>query len=148
MATVVADAAQQRGMRLACAESLTSGAIASALGRAPESAHWFCGGVIAYTADVKVGVLGVVPGPVVTTTCAMQMAVGVRDLMTADAAVAVTGVGGPGESEGRPAGTVIIAVSTAKGIDVATHCFEGDPGAVVAQTTLCALVSLRDVIER
>ena len=146
-AAAVAAAAQRRELSIACAESLTSGAIASALGRAPHSALWFAGGVVAYSETAKVEALGVHRGPVVTEQCALEMAAGVRRLMKADAAVAVTGVGGPGESEGHPAGTVMIAVSTPRADWAATHHFEGDPVAVVSRTTLHALVRLRELLD-
>lgn len=99
-----------RGLRLAVAESLTSGAIASALGAGPEASDWFAGGVVAYQSPVKWKVLDVPEGPVVTGPAAVAMAEGVRDLMGCDVALAVTGVGGPGPQEGKPAGTVFVAV--------------------------------------
>lgn len=143
----VSELALARGARVACAESLTSGAIASALGRAPRASEWFCGGVIAYSAEVKHDVLGVEPGPVVTELCAGQMASGVRALMAADVAVAVTGVGGPDSAEGHPPGTVVIAVSSARALEVSTHHFDGEPSEVVSRTTLHALAQLRALLE-
>lgn len=146
-AAAVGMVAQQKGLSIACAESLTSGAIASALGRAPHSALWFSGGVVAYSETAKVEVLGVQRGPVVTEQCAIEMAAGVRRLMQADAAVAVTGVRGPGELEGHAPGTVMIAVSSLHRDWAATHHFDGDPADVVSRTTLHALVRLRDMLD-
>ncbi|MGC4938171.1 CinA family protein [Kribbella sp. DT2] len=53
-------------LTVAVAESLTSGSLACQLGAATDASDWFAGGVVAYTTAVKVGVLGVDPGPVVT----------------------------------------------------------------------------------
>ncbi len=145
-AAAVAAVAQQNALSIACAESLTSGAIASALGRAPHSALWFSGGIVAYSETAKIDLLGVNRGSVVTEQCAIEMAAGVRRLMKADVAVAVTGVGGPGGSDGHPAGTVMIAVSSPHADWAATHHFDGDPAEVVSRTTLHALVRLREML--
>jgi nicotinamide-nucleotide amidase len=83
-------------------------------------------------------------GPVVCASCAQQMAEGVQRLLTADAAVAVTGVGGPGEEEGEPAGTVYIATCVEKRTHVTHHRFEGDPAEVVEQAVREALDRLAE----
>ncbi|WP_220794285.1 nicotinamide-nucleotide amidohydrolase family protein [Nocardioides pelophilus] len=101
---LIARRASNASITVACAESLTSGAIASALGRGEDASTWFRGGVVAYAPAVKFEVLGVAKGPVVTSSCALQMCRGARRVLVADAAVAVTGVGGPGGEEGRPPG--------------------------------------------
>lgn len=107
-ASRVGTAAQQQGLTVAAAESLTGGAVSSALAAAPDAARWYRGAVVAYAAEVKFGVLGVTPGPVATEECAAQLAEGVARLLGADAAVATTGVGGPGPEEGKPAGSVFL----------------------------------------
>lgn len=139
---VIAQHAAAASLTVACAESLTSGAIASALGRGEDASTWFLGGVVAYASAVKFGVLGVDEGPVVRASCAEQMSQGVGKLLGADATVAVTGVGGPGEEEGEPAGTVFVA-SCVDGRPVVTrHLFEGDPASVVEQTVRASLSQL------
>lgn len=67
------------------------------------------------------------------------MAVGVLELTGAGAAVAVTGVGGPGREEGKPPGTVHIATATRDRVDDAAHAFDGDPEQIVALTIEHAL---------
>src|SRR5699024_8404380 len=49
----IAASAQKPRARIAVAESLTSGALASALGAAPDAAESFAGGIVAYNSDVK-----------------------------------------------------------------------------------------------
>ncbi|MDQ1583569.1 MAG: nicotinamide-nucleotide amidase [Microbacteriaceae bacterium] len=132
---------------VAVAESLTSGSIASHLGAADGSSSWFAGGVVAYSEQVKFSLLGVEPGPVITARCAGQMARGVADLTNADAAVAVTGVGGPGPEEGEPAGTVFIAVHSPRGDRVERFHFDGEPADVVRLTTRTALRLLHAELE-
>lgn len=147
LAETVGERARALGRTVAVAESLTGGRIASALGSAGEAALWFRGGVVAYASDVKFRVLGVTPGPVVTETCAREMAEGVRRLLAADVSVAVTGVGGPDPEEGVPAGTVHVAVSSMRGTDSGVLHLAGDPAAVVRGTVAAALGRLLDVLE-
>lgn len=138
----IAAVAAERSLTVACAESLTAGAIASALARGEDAASWFAGGVVSYRSEVKFEVLGVTPGPVVTASCAEEMATGVSTLLGADAAVAVTGVGGPGQEEGHPAGTVFVATRLGDRTEVAQHRFDGDPPAVLDQTVRAASTQL------
>jgi nicotinamide-nucleotide amidase len=65
--------------------------------------------VVAYTEDAKQAVLGVPEGPVVSEQAARAMVRGCGDLFGVSAAVAVTGVAGPAEQDGRPVGTVFVA---------------------------------------
>lgn len=142
VAAAISRAAQRKGVRLAAAESLTSGAIASHLGAAEEASDWFLGGVVAYNRQVKLSVLHVTPGPVVTAACAEQMARGVLELLSADVAVAVTGAGGPEPADDMPPGTVFIAVCCGNAARVERHSFEGRPERVVRKATLAALQML------
>ncbi len=77
----LADLVASRGWTVGTAESLTSGNVATELGRAPEASRWFRGAVVAYGTEVKVGALGVTPGPVVTRRTALEMARGAADLL-------------------------------------------------------------------
>lgn len=131
--------AKRHGWTVAAAESLTSGAVASALGRAPDASDWFAGGVVAYLTAVKRQVLGVTADRVVTAAAAEQLARGVAGLTSADLAVATTGVGGPGSEEGQPAGTVWLAVVSRLGARTEQHRFDGDPASVVSEATLAAV---------
>jgi nicotinamide-nucleotide amidase len=144
LAAAISSGMRQKNLTLAVAESLTSGALASTLGAAEAASEWFRGGLIAYASEVKFELLHVPEGPVVTAECARQMAVGVADLLRADIGLALTGVGGPGPVEGRPAGTVFLAVQ-GPGIDRVDECrFPGDPTEVVRAATLHGLRMLGD----
>jgi len=139
----IASVASERGLTIAVAESLTGGALAQALAKAPDAGTWFAGGVVAYTLATKSRVLGVPEGPVIDAPTARRMAEAVRELTGADIGLAVTGVGGPGTEEGQPAGTVFLAVVTADSTRVSEFAFDGDPASVVEQTTAAALHALR-----
>lgn len=110
MESSVLDLLRERGLTLAVAESLTGGMVGSRLCDVPGASDVFLGGVVSYSAEVKHSLLDVPEGPVVTEAAAVAMAEGVRDLLGADVAVAATGVAGPTEQEGRPPGTVCMAV--------------------------------------
>lgn len=133
-ATRLAHQAMAAGFSVATAESLTCGRIASTLGATPDSSTWLLGGVIAYDNEVKYSVLGVPRGPVVTRECAQQMAEGTANLLSADLAIAVTGVGGPAHTEGKPPGTVFIAVTFRGETVVEQRHFPGGIEAVLEGT--------------
>jgi len=111
MESVVLDLLKQRGLSLAVAESLTGGLLASRLASVPGASDVFVGGVVAYDPQVKFDLLDVPEGPVVTEECAQAMADGVRTRLGASVGVGTTGVAGPAELEGRPPGTVCLAIA-------------------------------------
>lgn len=140
LAQSVAELADSGGTSLAVAESLTGGSISAALAAAPSASSWFRGAVTAYATDVKQQVLAVPPGPVISAECAAAMASGAAHLLGADLAVAVTGVGGPDEQEGQPAGTVYVAVASGTQVLAQRHLrLQGDPQDIVETTTRWAL---------
>jgi nicotinamide-nucleotide amidase len=130
------------GVRIGVAESLTSGALASALGAAPDASTWFTGAVVAYSKQVKFEVLGVTPGPVITERCAREMAAGAARLLGAHLVAAVTGAGGPDPEEGEPPGTVFLAHGPADAIVVERLSLRGEPADIVEQTVMAALTAL------
>lgn len=140
----ISDLVQKRDLTVAVAESLTGGEIACRLGAAPSSSTWFRGGVVAYSPQVKYSVLGAPEGPVVTAPTAAAMARGVARLMDADLAVAVTGVGGPDDEEGKPAGTVWFGVLVDGKVHVEEQRFPGEPDDILRATTAHALRLLLD----
>jgi nicotinamide-nucleotide amidase len=121
----------ESGQTVATAESLTGGMVAAALTDVPGSSAAFRGGVIAYATELKARVLGVdaailkAHGPVYGPVAA-AMAEGVRERLGATVGVATTGVAGPGDADGFPAGTVHVAVSLADDTVVRTMALTGD----------------------
>jgi nicotinamide-nucleotide amidase len=131
-------------LTVAVAESLTGGMIATALAAAGRSSEWFLGSVVAYSSQVKHDVLDVPDGPVVSATAASAMARGVRRLLKADVAVAVTGAGGPGGQDGREPGTVFVAFDGADEHRVLRLGLDDEPKIVCATS---AVASLRVLVE-
>ncbi|MDN0197595.1 CinA family protein [Streptomyces sp. S.PNR 29] len=104
-----------RGETLAVAESLTGGLVAAQITSVPGASKVFRGSVTAYATEVKQQLLGV--DATVLAACgavdpqvAAQMAAGVRKVLGADWGIATTGVAGPEPQDGKPVGTVFVAV--------------------------------------
>ena len=146
-ATAVARLALERGWSVGAAESLTSGAVASALGGAPQASSWYRGTVVAYSREVKFHLLGVPRGPVVSRAAALAMARGAQRELRADVAVATTGSGGPDPEDGQPPGTVWLAVAWPHGRLAEEHHIDGEPTEVVAAATARAVRLLRRALE-
>jgi nicotinamide-nucleotide amidase len=120
MESVVLALLEQRGWTFGVAESVTGGLVGGRLTNVAGSSRVFRGGVISYASDVKFGVLGVTPGPVVSEGAAAEMAAGARRVLGCDVALALTGVAGPDEQDGRPAGTLCVAAVFPDGSAVTT----------------------------
>lgn len=138
-------------MTVATAESLTGGLVCAALTAVPGASAVVRGGVVAYATDVKSAVLGVDADVLrrhgaVSRETAAAMAVGVRSLLSADVGIATTGVAGPDRQDGRPAGTVHVAVASAAGVDVISRDDEGrlsgDRAAIRRQVVDLAMAAL------
>ena len=110
MESVVLEMLERRGWSLGCAESVTGGLIGARLTGVPGASRVFAGSIVSYATDVKRSLLGVEHDLVVSEEAAIEMAEGARSVLGVDVAVAVTGVAGPDTQEGRPAGTLCVAV--------------------------------------
>lgn len=126
MEAVVVSLLAERSLTVAVAESLTGGYLAGRLCAVPGASKVFQGGVVAYQSEIKFGLLGVEEGPVVTEGAALAMAHGVRRALGADIGLATTGVAGPDEAEGRPVGTVCLAVAGTEAERSTTVLLPGD----------------------
>jgi nicotinamide-nucleotide amidase len=140
----VVAAAAEAGLTIACAESLTGGAVCAALVSVPGASAILRGGVVAYATDVKEDVLGVDPAiieryGVVSIEVATAMAEGVRILLGADVGLATTGAAGPEPHGGKAAGTVAVASVGPSGTVARERRYEGDREAVRALAVADAL---------
>lgn len=111
-----------RGETLATAESCTGGNIAHRFTAMPGASEYFKGGVVAYSNEVKIALLGVDPESLnrygaVSQSVAEQMAEGVRRATGATYGISTTGIAGPtGGTPEKPVGTVWMAVATPNGV--------------------------------
>jgi nicotinamide-nucleotide amidase len=121
-------------------ESLTSGELAHAVGAGENASEWFLGGIVAYMQDVKQAVLDVDAGTdPCSPECAEQLAVGGRELLSADVCVSTTGVGGPDVESGHPPGTVYLGWATTGASGNRLLELHGSPEEVMATTTTAAI---------
>jgi nicotinamide-nucleotide amidase len=118
---VVVRLLKMRGMSVATAESCTGGLIANRITNVPGASEVFRYGFVTYANEAKRELLGVSAGDLlehgaVSEPVARQMAEGALRVANADVAVAVTGIAGPGGgSEGKPVGTVFLALAVKGG---------------------------------
>jgi nicotinamide-nucleotide amidase len=149
LAARIGEVLASASLTVAVAESLTGGMVASTLAEAPGASTWFRGAVVAYASEVKHELLEVPPGPVVSPEAAVSMARGVRRLLRADLAVALTGAGGPDGQDGHPPGTVFLGLSDGRRTQVEHRYFDDDdPARVCAQTTTEGLRLLLSQLSR
>lgn len=109
-----------QGKTLATAESITGGGIGSALTAVAGASAVYKGGIISYCDEVKHNLLGVSTEDLekhgaVSAPVAEAMAQGARKALSADVAVSVTGLAGPGgDDHGHTVGTVFVGYSDEK----------------------------------
>jgi nicotinamide-nucleotide amidase len=109
------------GRTIAVAESCTGGLMAARLTERPGSSESFAGGVVAYSNDAKVSLVGVDRALIervgaVSSEVAEALAQGAIDLLHADVGIGITGIAGPdGGTEEKPVGTVCFSVIARNG---------------------------------
>jgi len=120
--SVVGRMLKERGLTLAVMESLTGGLLASTITDVAGSSEYFIGGIVSYSTELKAQ-MGV-PREIleqygaVSEQTARAMAHAVRQQLRADIGLGITGVAGPDLQEGKPVGTVHIAVEGPNGVAV------------------------------
>ena len=116
---------------LAIAESCTGGSLAGAFTDIPGVSSVFAGGVVCYTNDVKVAMLGVpesilLQHGAVSAECAIAMASGAAERLSADYGLSVTGFAGPdGGNEKNPVGTIHFGYHSPVGVWCKTVHYTG-----------------------
>lgn len=104
-------------LSLSTAESCTGGGIAAAITSVAGSSEYFMGGIVAYSNNVKTSLLHVSSDTLerygaVSRETVMEMAAGAMNTLKTDCAIATSGIAGPGGgSQGKPVGTIWIAVA-------------------------------------
>jgi nicotinamide-nucleotide amidase len=132
-AETLVDLLRKKRLTVTTAESCTGGLIAKLITDVAGSSAVFLGGVVSYTNEVKMALLGVDPAIIeehteVSLACAKAMAEGARLRLGSDLAVSTTGYAGPGGGTDKdPVGTVYIGVSTA--CQTVAHRFSAPDGA-------------------
>jgi PncC family amidohydrolase len=130
LASALGRALQQQGLRIATAESCTGGRIAASLTGVQDAAEFFAGGIVAYSVDAKLRLLGLHPSLLrnegtVSERVAAAMASSIRRTLRSDIGVAVTGVVGDA-TEGKPPGLIYAGVAVQGRVVVRER--QGDEG--------------------
>ncbi|MCY4064344.1 MAG: CinA family protein [Chloroflexi bacterium] len=129
----VGAALMERGLTVCAAESCTGGLALSTLTDCAGSSAYVAGGVVSYSNEAKMRLLGVseetlVAHGAVSEATAAEMASGALALFGADYALSVTGIAGPGGgSPEKPVGLTYIGMAGSKGLlRVARHVWDRD----------------------
>ena len=123
---------QDRGWRVAVAESATGGLLGNRLTKRSGSSTFFWGGVLAYSNEVKTGLLGVREESLgrwgaVSPQVALEMARGARSAVGVEVALSTTGIAGPtGATAYKPLGLYYIGVALSGEAWCWRHHFTGD----------------------
>ncbi len=149
-ARAVLDAMRARQWMVATAESCTGGLIAAALTDLAGSSDVLDRGFVTYSNAAKTAMLGIPPAIIelhgaVSEAVAAAMAQGALDRSDAQAAIAVTGIAGPGGgSPEKPVGTVWFGLAViGQEARAERLVFPGDRAAIRHATVLHALALLR-----
>ena len=137
----------ERGLTVATMESITGGLVANLFTDVPGSSNAFRGALVAYATDLKAewGVPAEILAAhgAVSVETARAMASAVRARLATDVGIGVTGVAGPDEQEGKPVGTMHIAVASAgRSSDTSQH-FRGPRTVIKSRAAITALNLLR-----
>ncbi|MGE0076531.1 MAG: competence/damage-inducible protein A [Bacteroidales bacterium] len=152
LAAVVGQMLKVINSTISTAESCTGGMIAHLITEIAGSSNYFKGSVVAYSNDIKSKVLNVNSSDIneygaVSQQVVEQMAVGAKELLNTDYAIAVSGIAGPdGGSELKPVGTVWIAVASAKNVISKKYMFSNQRDINITRAANTALNLLRELM--
>jgi PncC family amidohydrolase len=121
-----------RGLTIATAESCTGGLVSDRITNVSGSSEYFPGGIVAYSYEAKVSLLGVswdtlnLHGAVSEETV-LEMARGARKLFNADIGISVSGIAGPtGGLPEKPVGTTWFGLAASGGEWARHFVWDGD----------------------
>jgi nicotinamide-nucleotide amidase len=146
---IVGQLLKEKGMTLALAESCTGGYISHLITSVPGSSAWYRGGLVAYTNDLKAGMLDVRPDIIekygaVSEPVIREMVNGVLEHFHCDAVIATSGIAGPtGGTDTKPVGTTWIAVYVPDKLVTHKFLFGDERERVIRRAALQALNMLR-----
>ena len=149
LAAAILDQLRATQRRLAVAESCTGGLLGGRITAVPGSSDVFAGGIVAYADDVKRELLGVPAALIkahgaVSEEVVVAMAAGAQQRFGVDAALAVTGIAGPGGGTAdKPVGTVWLAARLGNTARALRRVFPGDRAEIRARSAQAALDLLR-----
>ncbi len=145
---------KEKNLKTAAAESCTGGLFAALITSVPGASAVIDGSCVSYSEKIKTELVKVDSEiiekyGVVSAETARAMARGAETLFHADIGVGITGWAGPDiGDDGKPAGTVCIAVSFGKTESFGEYHFDGTRLAVRLAASKKAAVLAREIIEK
>ncbi len=143
---------REQGKTISCAESCTGGYLSHLLTSIPGSSDYFQGSYIAYSYEIKEKALQVdreilnTKGAV-SEEVVVQMAENIRKVFNTSIGVSLSGIAGPGgATEGKPVGTVWIAVSDDSGTRAKKFVFSKDRKMNIHLSAMVALNMVRSLL--
>jgi PncC family amidohydrolase len=143
---------RRKNLTLAVAESCTGGLVGARITDIPGSSEYYLGGVIAYSNEAKIGLVGVrvetlIAHGAVSEQTAREMAAGVRRAFHARIGLAVTGIAGPGGgTPEKPVGMVWLALSMGEIEPTRLLGLAGDRGQIRAESAGQLLLLLEETL--
>ena len=146
---VVADLLLKKCLTISIAESCTGGLISKTLTEIPGISQVFMSGVVSYSNNAKINILGVKPETIekygaVSQNTAIEMAENIKQISGTDIGLSVTGLAGPaGATEEKPIGLVYVALATKDGVESKELRLWGERNRIRNVTCLHALDMVR-----
>lgn len=145
---IIGDFLISHGLKISTAESCTGGLLAGRLINYPGISEAFMEGAVTYSLKAKMKRLGVSKGTLkkygaVSKETAAEMAKGIAKASKTDIGVSVTGVAGPGASEGKPVGLVYVGIYMNKQVQTFQLNLAGDRQDIRNKVVFQALNLLR-----
>lgn len=130
---------------VAIAESCTGGKLSSLLSCHAGSSNYFLGGVVCYSNQLKIDILGVSSRDIrkesaVSSKVVLQMAEGIKKITNADINISISGIAGPsGGTDEKPVGTVYIGNANKENSFYIKKVFLGDRKMIINKVINCIL---------
>ncbi len=134
---------------LSVAESCTGGNIAHLITSVAGSSNYFKGGVVAYSNEAKIDLVGVNPQTIerygaVSSEVVAELAVGCKQIFETDYAIAISGIAGPGGGTSeKPVGTTWMAIAGPHGVITEQFQFKDNRERNIIRASVRALNLLR-----
>lgn len=150
---VLVDELRHRGETISVAESCTGGRLSGTLTSVAGSSAVFPGGVVSYSLATKRELLGIPQALLeehgtVSRQAAEAMAEHVQRICRTTHSMAVTGVAGPGELEGKPVGLVWIAWRLGNETHAREYRFAGDRPEIQVRAVKTAMFKMIQLLRK
>jgi len=142
----------EKGLTIVTAESCTGGLIGNLITDVPGASRYFLGGIIAYSNEAKIKLLGVKKETLeeygaVSEECAREMVIGVTNLFNSDIGIATTGIAGPsGGSNEKPVGLVYVGLKMREKVSVRRYFFDGNRKEIKRKIAEQAIKDVIDIL--